>query len=67
MADVSRPDTDLNERFQRTVAESKSLSERPDNATLPKLYAPYKRATAGDVEGNQPGFTDIVGRAKRDA
>lgn len=67
MADDSRPDTDLSERFQRAVAESKTLSERPDNATLLKLYALYKQATTGDVGGNRPGFTDIVGRAKWDA
>ena len=43
------------------------LSERPDNSTLLKLYALYKQATAGDVEGRRPGFTDMVGRAKYDA
>ena len=59
--------TPLNERFQRAVAESKMLSERPDNATLLELYALYKQATAGDVDGKRPGFTDLVGRAKWDA
>ncbi len=58
---------DLNERFQRAVAESKTLAERPDNATLLELYALYKQATAGDVDGKRPGFTDLVGRAKWDA
>ncbi len=32
-----------------------------------KLYALYKQATTGDVEGKRPGFTDMVGRAKWDA
>ncbi len=27
----------------------------------------YKQATAGDVDGKRPGFTDMVGRAKWDA
>ncbi|MCD6674985.1 MAG: acyl-CoA-binding protein [Burkholderiaceae bacterium] len=58
---------ELDERFQRAVAESKTLSERPDNATLLELYALYKQATAGDVDGKRPGFTDLVGRAKWDA
>jgi acyl-CoA-binding protein len=49
------------------VAASKSLPEKPDNATLLKLYALYKQATEGDVEGKRPGFTDMVGRAKFDA
>ncbi len=60
-------DSELNERFQRAVAESKTLSERPDNATLLELYALYKQASSGDVEGKRPGFTDLVGRAKWDA
>jgi len=53
--------------FDAAVAASKSLPEKPDNATLLKLYALYKQATAGDVEGKRPGFTDMVGRAKFDA
>ena len=32
-----------------------------------KLYALYKQATDGDVDGRRPGFTDLVGRAKYDA
>ena len=59
--------SDLKARFEAAVAISKTLSERPDNSTLLKLYALYKQATAGDVEGRRPGFTDMVGRAKYDA
>ncbi|MCZ8104446.1 MAG: acyl-CoA-binding protein, partial [Burkholderiales bacterium] len=40
---------------------------RPDNATLLKLYALFKQATDGDVDGKRPGFTDMIGRAKWDA
>ena len=58
---------DLKAKFEAAVAASKNLPERPDNATLLKLYALYKQATAGDVEGKRPGFTDMVGRAKWDA
>ncbi len=57
----------LNAAFEKAVAESKQLPEKPDNATLLKIYALYKQATAGDVEGKRPGFTDMVGRAKYDA
>jgi len=57
----------LNAQFQQAVADSKNLSERPDNMTMLKLYALYKQGTAGDVEGERPGFTDMVGRAKWDA
>ncbi|MGM9490989.1 acyl-CoA-binding protein [Ideonella sp. YS5] len=58
---------DLKARFETAVADSKQLPEKPDNMTLLKIYALYKQATAGDVEGKRPGFTDMVGRAKWDA
>ena len=59
--------SDLKARFEQAVAQSKTLPEKPDNMTLLKIYALYKQATAGDVEGKRPGFTDLVGRAKWDA
>jgi acyl-CoA-binding protein len=58
---------DLNADFEAAVANSKKLSERPDNATLLKIYGLYKQATAGDVTEKKPGFGDMVGRAKWDA
>lgn len=58
---------DIKASFEAAVAASKNLSERPDNSTLLQIYALYKQATAGDVEGKRPGFTDMVGRAKYDA
>ena len=57
----------LKATFEAAVANSKKLSEKPDNATLLQLYSLYKQATEGDVEGKRPGFTDMVGRAKWDA
>ena len=59
--------SDLNATFEAAVAASKQLPEKPDNMTLLQIYALYKQATAGDVEGKRPGFTDMVGRAKFDA
>jgi diazepam-binding inhibitor (GABA receptor modulating acyl-CoA-binding protein) len=58
---------DLKSQFDAAVAESKNLPEKPDNMTLLKIYALYKQATSGDVDGKRPGFTDMVGRAKWDA
>lgn len=58
---------DLKKTFEKAVADSKNLPEKPDNATLLKIYSLYKQATSGDVEGKRPGFTDMVGRAKWDA
>ena len=58
---------DLQAAFDSAVAGSKSLAERPDNATLLKLYALYKQASSGDVVDKKPGFADMIGRAKWDA
>jgi len=59
--------SDLKAKFEKAVADSKNLSERPDNQTMLKLYALFKQASSGDAEGKRPGFTDMVGRAKWDA
>jgi len=57
----------LKAKFEEAVAQSKQLPEKPDNMTLLKIYSLYKQASAGDVDGKRPGFTDMVGRAKWDA
>jgi acyl-CoA-binding protein len=59
--------SDLNARFDAAVAQSKNLSERPDNATLLQIYALYKQASSGDNTEKKPSFSDMVGRAKWDA
>lgn len=59
--------SDLKAAFDTAVAGSKNLTERPDNATLLKLYALYKQATVGDNTEKKPGFSDMIGRAKWDA
>ena len=38
---------DLKKQFDAAVANSKKLTERPDNSTLLKIYALYKQATEG--------------------
>jgi len=58
---------DLKVRFENAAQEAKQLPKRPDEDTRLRLYAYYKQATAGDVSGKRPGFTDFVGRAKYDA
>ena len=57
----------LKSKFEQAVKDSKALPEKPDNMTLLKIYALYKQASSGDVDGKRPGFTDMVGRAKWDA
>ena len=59
--------SDLKKKFEAAVANSKNLTERPDNATLLKIYALYKQASSGDNTEKKPGFVDMVGRAKWDA
>jgi diazepam-binding inhibitor (GABA receptor modulating acyl-CoA-binding protein) len=39
----------------------------PGNDLKLKLYANFKQATEGDVQGDKPGFTDFVNRAKYEA
>ena len=57
----------LQEQFAQAQIDSKNLPERPDNMTLLKIYALYKQGANGDVTGERPGFTDMIGRAKYDA
>ena len=57
----------LNTAFDQAMADSKNLSERPDNATLLKIYALYKQGSVGDNAEKKPGFSDMVARAKWDA
>ncbi len=57
----------LKDDFEKAQADVKTLTEKPDNATLLELYALYKQATEGDASGRRPGIMDPVGRAKFDA
>jgi acyl-CoA-binding protein len=59
--------TDLQAQFETAAQEAQRLPSKPDDQTLLKLYAYYKQATAGDISGKRPGFTNMVGRAKYDA
>lgn len=59
--------SDLQAQFEQARADSKSLPEKPDNMTLLKLYALYKQGSVGDVEGERPGFSNFIERAKYDA
>jgi diazepam-binding inhibitor (GABA receptor modulator, acyl-CoA-binding protein) len=59
--------SDLKKKFEAAAANSKNLSERPDNNTMLKIYALYKQASVGDNTDKKPGFGDMVGRAKWEA
>lgn len=55
------------DEFRAAAEAVKALPQDPGNDTKLKLYALYKQATEGDVQGKRPGFTNPVGRAKYDA
>ncbi|MDA3921079.1 MAG: acyl-CoA-binding protein [Salinisphaera sp.] len=59
--------TDIKADFEQAQKDAKTLSSRPANNDLLALYAHYKQATRGDIEGKRPGMTDFKGRAKYDA
>jgi diazepam-binding inhibitor (GABA receptor modulator, acyl-CoA-binding protein) len=58
--------SDLATRFADAQARIKPVTGL-GNDTLLELYALYKQATAGDVNGGRPGMMDLRGRAKYDA
>ena len=59
---------DIVQSFQQAVADSKTLSEKPDNDTLLKLYSLYKQGTEGDVNTEPPvNPFDFVNKAKYNA
>ena len=58
----------IDQQFQKAVADSKDLGERPSNETLLQLYSLYKQSTEGDVNVDPPGNPfDFVSKAKYDA
>lgn len=57
----------LQEDFEAAADRVKTLSSRPDNATMLKLYGLYKQGTEGDATGKRPSRLKIRDRAKFDA
>lgn len=58
----------LQELFTAAAANSKTLSEKPDNETLLKLYSLYKQATEGDnTEAGPANAFDFVAKFKHEA
>lgn len=54
--------------FDQAVARSKTLTEKPGNDILLKLYSLYKQATEGDINIDPPANSfDFVARAKWNA
>ncbi len=58
---------ELKEAFDQAVVKSRTLTEKPSNEILLKMYALYKQATEGDVKGDRPGGFDFKAIAKYEA
>ncbi|MFT3823265.1 MAG: acyl-CoA-binding protein [Chitinophagaceae bacterium] len=59
---------DLKSLFEKAVADSKTLSDRPSNDSLLQLYSLYKQSTEGDVNVDPPSNPfDFVSKAKYEA
>ncbi len=59
---------ELKQQFEKSVLDSKTLSQKPDNETLLKLYSLFKQATEGDINTEPPtNMFDFVNKAKHDA
>lgn len=53
--------------FEQAQKDVNTLSRKPDNADLLDLYALFKQASVGNVQGERPGMLNIAGRLKYDA
>ena len=59
---------ELIDRFEKAVAESKTLTVKPGNETLLQLYSLYKQAMEGDINTEPPSNPfDFVNKAKHNA
>ena len=65
------PRDDLKQRFEQAVEKVRTAPEdgpfKPSNELKLKMYALYRQAIDGDVQGKRPGMLDIVARYKYDA
>jgi acyl-CoA-binding protein len=58
---------DIKKSFEKAAADVQKLKKRPDDEDMLRLYALYKQASAGDVQGERPGAFSFADRAKYDA
>jgi 3-hydroxyacyl-CoA dehydrogenase len=62
MSDLENLKKDFENMLERV--KNKTVSKTPTQTEKLKLYAWYKQATEGDVQGEAPTGFDIVGKAK---
>ena len=58
--------SDIQQQFENmvTAVRDATIDFKPDNTQKLKLYAFYKQATEGDVQGECPSIVSLVERAK---
>lgn len=63
--------SDLEQQFHAAVDKVQNApadgSFKPSNDYKLNMYALFKQATIGDVQGKKPGMLDVIGRAKYNA
>ncbi|KAM3873325.1 acyl-CoA-binding domain-containing protein 7 [Diretmus argenteus] len=57
----------LKAEFEKIAEDVKKTKTRPSDQELLDLYGLYKQAVVGDINIDQPGFTDMKGKAKWEA
>lgn len=58
--------SDLKQRFEQSVnyVQNTEGNVKPSNELKLQMYALFKQASEGDVNGKKPGMMDFVKRAK---
>lgn len=63
--------SDLETRFRDAVEQVRNAPSdgpyKPSNEDKLRMYALYRQATDGDVQGKRPGMLNVIERAKFDA
>ncbi len=69
--EVAMPKDQLKQKFTQAVEKIRALPPdgpfKPSNELKLKMYALYRQAMDGDVQGKRPGMFDLVARYKYDA
>ncbi|KAJ6640694.1 Acyl-CoA-binding protein like [Pseudolycoriella hygida] len=55
------------QEFNKAAEEVKTLTKRPTDDELLKLYALFKQGSVGDNNTSKPGILDLKGKAKWNA
>ncbi|KAG4077565.1 hypothetical protein HA402_002992 [Bradysia odoriphaga] len=57
----------LEENFNKAADQVKTLTKRPTDDELLKVYALFKQGSIGDNNTSKPGLLDLKGKAKWNA